>query len=189
MHLVAPAGKESQMGYLTARLLAALLGAHFISTTLFPPADDEERESPFSLKQSLERGISAGILSYVLVGDWLLWQIPAAVSVVHLGVGHVLSKSRRSSVRRFARYHVLPLVVVGALAFALSQSAGVDFFWGKVFGPPVFHVYAFVAGLIGTLMSVGLALALSYATRFLMASLGPFSSPTTFGSLTLAQVM
>lgn len=272
------------MGYVTARLLAALLCAHFISTAVFPPAGGQERKSAFSPGQFLGRGVLAGLLSYVLVGDWLLWQIPVVVFVVHVGVGYVLSKDRRSSVRHIARYHVLPLVVVGALAFALARLGDVDFFWGTVFGAHVFSVYAFVAGLlatvcmganvvelavqpflkeieqhhadqkegaaepdrglarggrtigqlerlliflfvitgnpggvgflvaaksifrfgevreqenrmeaeyilIGTLMSVGLALALSYATRFFLAALWSFSSPATLESLTLARVM
>jgi hypothetical protein len=107
-----------------------------------------------SFRGEVRRAISVGLFSYLLMGDWDLWQAPLLIAGTHLLVDLLYRQREGMELGSFVTRQVIRLSVMSVLALLLGQrGARLELYWIEVFGTDVLAVFVVIAGLIATVQA------------------------------------
>ncbi len=138
-------------------MLICLLAAHILGDFFLQSA--RQAQGKARLPVLAEHALVHAILSYVLLGVWALYWLPAAVFISHAAIDLVKSRAGPGSLRALLLDQGAHLAVLLPLAWLLSGSqASQDVFWVRVLGPAYLEALVLVSGFVVAVFAAGIAI-------------------------------
>ncbi len=131
------------MDLATRQLLACLVAAHVLGDFVFQSRRDvREKHRPVVL---VKHTLVIAVLSYLLVGWWRVWQIPALILVTHACIDLVKSKMGKGA-RAFLLDQAAHGLALLAIAFVLSSPTDQTLHWVQLLGAPYLQALILLSG-------------------------------------------
>ena len=130
------------------RLAISLLAAHVVGD--FVLQTDEGARSKHRLPVLLGHCVAVALLSYILTGLWLVWQIPAAVLATHVVIDFVKARflpAKPSSFLLDQLAHVLVIIAISLLAPRIWPGVHGSF-WQAAVGANFYAVLILLTGFL-----------------------------------------
>lgn len=128
-----------------AHLVIALVTAHIIGDFVLQTKGMSQRKT--NVRILVAHAMVVAALSYVLVGAWLAWEIPAVILVSHALIDFVKVRSKRDGLVAFTLDQLAHVVVVLALVYRLTAVPSV-LYWVDRYGSDVSALFVIVAGAV-----------------------------------------
>jgi hypothetical protein len=140
------------MDLATRQLLVCLVTAHVLGDFLLQSRQDVAAKGRPSVL--LKHTLVIAALSYLLVGWWRIWQIPALVLVTHAGID--LLKARiGTSARAFLLDQAAHGLALLAIAVVLSSASSQALHWVNLLGPPYLLALILLSGFVVCVYAIG----------------------------------
>lgn len=149
-------------------LFICLLAGHFIGDFLLQTRKDVEDKRGADKKKSLlvllKHTCVVTVVSYLICGVWLVWQIPLLVFISHLVLDLIKARARSDSARKERTLfvadqvgHILSLLLISFVPILIG---GINLYWLDLWGGFYVRAVVVTAGLVAVVLVGGMLTAM-----------------------------